>query len=736
MKRITAFLLAMAFIASAMSIGVFAAADKYWGLQAAYNKALETSGKDDDIKACEDIISYYKALDSETACLRVVSPILKLVKIYEERGQYTDALRCYEYYKKAYTYLDKNTSKDCTEALMYADAFIAQYQHIEPVVYTSAYNPSEVPFYNAKHEPEVGTYIGMSGLYDEGHTNAFLLYVQFGSETIPSFSYLLPETNENYLLEIAWNTSDHSIEFFEAVANGSYDAYIKENLEFVKSLTDCKPFIRFAAEVNEWEVNTTYTKSGEIERFKKAYIAAFRHLSKMVKTYAPNVAMVYSPNDISNMNVTPLDFYPGDEYVDWIGLSAYMNLSGNTDGSWGSMNDAYYGRGVYENQMIKIEKTLAYFNNRKPVMISESGFCYASTKSTQTMQHAKERMKLFYDYVNMVFPQVKAIFHFNTNYNGNSYKLFEGTVGSPLNELSEVYLNSVKNNIPISSLLSGRAQGYTRLETLSEKRDTLNLYVFASYPGNPDMEVSYTWDGKTVGKAVTAPYSYSITSASLTEGRHTLAVSTACKNTKYTLEYTVYVDSKGTVTAIKKDLNDIPTNGWMYPYVSYCVQEGFFKNLINDSFSPLKTVTRSEFVMLLGRAVGIDTSKYNTVSFSDVPKNAAYAPYVAWAKEVGVTGGVSETEFAPNSNITREQICAMLVRLCVNTEIFENDVPESYKKFADHSDIASYFINSVYKAREKGLVNGRENNKFDPKANINRQEISVILKNFHIGYIR
>ena len=89
------------------------------------------------------------------------------------------------------------------------------------------------------------------------------------------------------------------------------------------------------------------------------------------------------------------------------------------------MTDAYYSRGKYASQILKMKPVIDDFKDRKPIVISECGFCYSSDKSTQTQAHAGGKMKLFYSYVNMVYPEVKAVFYFNTNFNGNSYQLFD-----------------------------------------------------------------------------------------------------------------------------------------------------------------------------------------------------------------------------------------------------------------------------------------------------------------------
>lgn len=521
--------------------------NKYWALQAAYGDAVNTSDVEDDVVAGEAILSLYRDLEDLNSCKRVIVPLLRLSKIYEERGQFADALRCYEMYRDAYKYIDANTDENCTEPLKYAESFINHYSRIEPVVYTTAKNPADVPYYGAKNEPRVGTYTGMCGVYDPDISTGFLLYVQFGTESMPSFSYKLPKNVSGYMLELAWNTSDHSIEAFKDIADGKYDDYIIENLKWLDTLKDCKVLLRFGAEVNEWEVNTTYAKNGRLEEFKAQYIAAFRKIATMRNTYAPDVAMVYSPNDISNMYVSHTDFYPGDEYVDWVGMSSYMNKSSNANDTWGSMTDAYYSRGKYASQILKMKPIIDDFGGRKPIVISECGFCYSSTKSSQTQAHAEEKIKLFYAYVNMVYPQVKAVYYFNTNFNGNSYQLFDEN-GSAVNSNGGIYTGMMNSNLPIASLRAGNAEGYTRLTTLNAVRDSLTLAVFASYPGNPEIKVIYNWDGVKVAETSEMPYQATIGKDKLTAGTHTLTVTTTCKLTTFTKNYTVTVSSGGNVS--------------------------------------------------------------------------------------------------------------------------------------------------------------------------------------------
>ena len=712
----------------------------YWKLQTAYNAAIASEDPDAITAACEDIIAYYADLWDTTACDRVIVPILQAAKIYEEQGRFDDALRLYREYQRCYLTLKELTGEPNEEPLRFAQALLDAYAYTDPEIYVYAGDPADVPYYGAKNEPVAGTYVGMCGYYEEGLSNAHLLYTQFETETIRGFSYLLPKTNERYTLEAAWNihtdyTKDGAIEYLNGIADGKHDSYIIADLKYLNTLDQCNVLLRFAAEVNDWSISTKYAEEGRLEEFFDAFKRAFRRIHDLAEQYAPKVAMVYSPNDISGMYVTHEDFYPGDEYVDWVGFSSYGNQSENTVGTFGSLTDAYYKRGMYTNHMVKIKDIVDTYGDRKPIMVSECGFMYHSDKegSVQTEAYAAERMQYFYSYINMLYPQVKAVFYFNTNFGDNHYCLFGEKDHN--DTLAELYRTTTAQNLPISALLSGEQGGYTRLTTLCEKRDDLNLSLYAAYPGNPEMKVTYVLDGKVVTETAAVPYTAHIGADLLTEGRHTLSVKLQVQQTTIVKDYVIYVSSDGVVRAGESDMTDIPQGSWAIPYVSYCLQEGFFDGMTQAAFAPTKEVTRADFVMLLGRAAGIDPADYGTSDFADVDPSADYAPYVTWAKEVGVTAGTGDgTTFSPDAVISREQVCTMLVRYCDKAGI-ALPTPDG-SKFNDDAEIDTWYQDGVYRAKTAGIVNGKPGNLFDPNALLTRQEIATILTNFHKSFIR
>ena len=82
---------------------------------------------------------------------------------------------------------------------------------------------------------------------------------------------------------------------------------------------------------------------------------------------------------------------------------------------------------------------------------------------------------------------------------------------------------------------------------------------------------------------------------------------------------------------------------------------------ISDGANPNGTINRAQMVTMLWRAMG-QPAAGGSASFADVPADNYYAQAVAWAVENGITAGVGNGRFDPNSTCTRAQIAAFLVR--------------------------------------------------------------------------
>lgn len=121
-------------------------------------------------------------------------------------------------------------------------------------------------------------------------------------------------------------TSDDTDYSLARIAAGDFDSYLTTYARSVTAL-GLPLAIRFDQEMNgnwyrwsEFE-STNGTKKGD-------YVAAWRHIHDIFQAQGANslVTWVWSPNRIDNLGRYPAidGYYPGDDYVDWVGMTGYF----------------------------------------------------------------------------------------------------------------------------------------------------------------------------------------------------------------------------------------------------------------------------------------------------------------------------------------------------------------------------------------------------------------------------
>ncbi len=181
------------------------------------------------------------------------------------------------------------------------------------------------------------------------------------------------------------------------------------------------------------------------------------------------------------------------------------------------------------------------------------------------------------------------------------------------------------------------------------------------------------------------------------------------------------------------DFTDVNEDDWFYEDVIFAVQNGIFKGTSATAFSPKENITRGQFVTILGRYAGIeDTPAGATVStkFTDVKGGAYYASHVAWAVKEGIVFGISADKFAPEANISREDMATMIYRFAeaMDIDLPDGDVdPVTGELFADDDDIAAYAKAAVYSMKATEIIKGVGNNKFAPDEASERAEAAAII---------
>ena len=116
---------------------------------------------------------------------------------------------------------------------------------------------------------------------------------------------------------------------------------------------------------------------------------------------------------------------------------------------------------------------------------------------------------------------------------------------------------------------------------------------------------------------------------------------------------------------IKKDnigqenpFTDVKYDDWFYDSVKYAYENDLMKGISDTEFAPSSDITRAMFVTVIYRME--KEPQTESCVFTDVERGSYYEKAVAWANANGIVSGISQECFAPNEPITREQMAAMM----------------------------------------------------------------------------
>ena len=238
------------------------------------------------------------------------------------------------------------------------------------------------------------------------------------------------------------------------------------------------------------------------------------------------------------------------------------------------------------------------------------------------------------------------------------------------------------------------------------------------------------------------------------------------------------------------DFQDVSSGDWFYDAVDFVVGRGLFNGAAPDRFNPNGRMTRGMFIAVLGRYARVDASAWLTGAvtgsdvnlrsgpgtdsailasmamgtnvtitgksgswykvstaagdgyvsgdyvkpdyhgFKDVDYGQYYAGYAVWAYEKGIVNGVGSVDaFAPDSTITREQMCTMLSRFAsvMGASLAQSQGAVS---FTDGGSISAWAADSVTAMQRAGIVKGDSAGTFRPRGSATRAETATMLQRF------
>lgn len=172
---------------------------------------------------------------------------------------------------------------------------------------------------------------------------------------------------------------------------------------------------------------------------------------------------------------------------------------------------------------------------------------------------------------------------------------------------------------------------------------------------------------------------------------------------------------------------DIKGN-WAEEHINYLFSKGLINGTGKDTFSPGSSVTRAEFVKLLVSTMGkVDLTGAKNMGFKDVADGQWYTPYINYAAEKGIIGGVDKGNFGPNEKITREQMAVMVLNFADAMNI-KFEMINKAVDFKDGDKISGWAKKPISIVQRAGLINGKSDGGFYPKGTATRAEAAKMIR--------
>ncbi|WP_397331050.1 S-layer homology domain-containing protein [Paenibacillus sp. JSM ZJ436] len=181
----------------------------------------------------------------------------------------------------------------------------------------------------------------------------------------------------------------------------------------------------------------------------------------------------------------------------------------------------------------------------------------------------------------------------------------------------------------------------------------------------------------------------------------------------------------------KVTFSDVTAAHWSHAAVTYLAAREITDGTGNGAYSPSAKLTRGQFIVMLMRTYGIDPDEDSVNNFSDAG-DTYYSDYLAASKRLGLSSGVGDNKFAPEREITRQDMFMLLYR----TLEMLNEVPgENGEKatlstgdFSDADQISSYALEAMEHLAASGMITGN-GGKLNPKSTTTRAEMAQVLYN-------
>lgn len=616
----------------------------------------------------------------------------KIGKYYDSEKQYDLAVQYYEKENENWLATDKPWG---AEDMLRAEAIrteVALYAEVE------ATDVSLAPY-----EPASGVYLGIYSELDKdigqkmnltknvyGRHASYILYqdwnqnIQYGTKSYP-LDVPLAQTikEEDAALHLVLNAMNglETVEKNDWIVNWAKEA---------KKL-DMPIFLRLFCEMNgDW-----VPWHGDPELF----IEKWRMVHDVMAVYAPNVVMVWTPNDApveTSDGIRIEDYYPGDDYVDWVGVNFYTDYynSGQTEGKDNHLS----------NPLSHLDYIYDMYSDKKPIMIGETGVAhYSIPNSEDVTPWAVENIKKFYGQLYVKYPRVKAIHYFSVNQMDDSnasgskwsnYSLAEN------DSVKEAYKTIIDSPYYLGKIETTHDKTYVPIEPF-EAADYKKITAYAKISDYKISKIEFYNEEKLLGMDETYPFELESDLSDV-----------------YYLTLKIY-GAENTVSLIKKfNLVDIPVEP--NPLGAPQYHQPFVSGDLSGHFRPDDPVTRAEMVTMISKVMPMRLGDFK-LPFDDIVGHWSMID-IMMVRSAGLISG-EDNNFRPDEYMTRAEAAALFRQYMMYTDKpYASLYDKEIKDLAD-DHWATYAIRTLIESDLMSLSDGY----YYPDKTLSRKEAVYII---------
>lgn len=275
-------------------------------------------------------------------------------------------------------------------------------------------------YIKSKYEPESGCYLG-----------AYILLDKLVESDIVKFETLTDKEHQIYnnymkfgdIYPLQWVLECYSEQKIPKITLSPQDEYHIFDTTFLEETSKEFGLLNIPIFIELYPNPLSYGGN------EKLYVQFYQEVKNVFSKNAPNVAFIWSIDLGSGNEIN--QFYPGDGFVDWIGINIYDDGKQKWDEQfWNAFNYFYYS-----------------FQNKKPLMVSQLAISHYSTENhSYEMKKSIIKLEEFYSKMEL-YPRIKGIVYMNFNNIDNSPKsaIRNNFTITGENETLNAYKKVVKN---------------------------------------------------------------------------------------------------------------------------------------------------------------------------------------------------------------------------------------------------------------------------------------------------